>query len=190
MVYVIADTHFGSRVVLKESRKEFKTQLEHDNTIIKNWKNTVKDEDTIYHLGDVGDYDEKRMSKIIKNLPGHKILILGNHDMKGHKTVEDAKIYWRHVGFDEVIEGPFMVTPQVMMSHYPMPVDTRYFINIHAHLHKARIDLPGYFNLSVDCNCYRPQPLDYYLKRCSNLRKIEKKYKEEWFADHYKEFGK
>lgn len=190
MVYLIADTHFGSRVVLKESRKEFATQLEHDNTIIKNWKNTVKDEDTIYHLGDVGDYDEKRMKKIIQNLPGHKILILGNHDMKGHKTVEDAKVYWRHVGFDEVIEGPFMVTPQVMMSHYPMPVDTRYFINIHAHLHKARIDLPGYFNLSVDCNCYRPQPLDYYLKRCSNLRKIEKKYKEEWFADHYKEFGK
>lgn len=46
------------------------------------WINKVKDDDTVYILGDVGMYHAREIGNILNNLPGRKILVTGNHDFK------------------------------------------------------------------------------------------------------------
>jgi len=46
-----------------------------DNIIINNWNNVVAHKDTVYHLGDFGDYD------VSKLLNGKIVLLCGNYEM-------------------------------------------------------------------------------------------------------------
>lgn len=51
--YFISDLHFGHKNCLSFDNRPFKSIEENDETIIKNWNNTVKIDDDIYLLGDI-----------------------------------------------------------------------------------------------------------------------------------------
>lgn len=53
MNYFISDLHFGHKNCLSFDNRPFKSIEENDETIIKNWNNTVKIDDDIYLLGDI-----------------------------------------------------------------------------------------------------------------------------------------
>ena len=74
--WVISDTHlFHTKMTSLCGRPEDFTEQ-----IILNWNNMVGSDDVVYHLGDVGFYKKGEFGDVIKGLPGHKILIRGNHD--------------------------------------------------------------------------------------------------------------
>ena len=77
--FFIADTHFGHQKILKFSRSQFKTIEEHDETIIDNWNNVVRDVDTVWVLGDF--CFGKKNIEIAGRLKGVKRLVMGNHDI-------------------------------------------------------------------------------------------------------------
>lgn len=52
-----------------------------DDTIIKNWNRIVKKDDTVYHLGDFGNFfSSEDVDAFLKKLNGKKHLIIGNND--------------------------------------------------------------------------------------------------------------
>jgi len=112
--YFTSDTHFGHGNIIKYCNRPFADAGEMDRVIIQNWNETVKPEDTIYHLGDAFFTSPERAKHILSNLNGHKILILGNHDRSGHKMVE-----W---GFQEVhqsLQVELQGGIKANLSHYP-----------------------------------------------------------------------
>lgn len=75
-----SDTHYGHRKIIEYSNRPFANVDEMDATLIANWNSRVKDEDTVYHLGDFSFRDKRQTLAILRQLKGQKHLILGNHD--------------------------------------------------------------------------------------------------------------
>lgn len=66
--------------------------------------------------------------------------------------------------FDEVYEGPVMISPKLMLSHEPISCGT-WALNIHGHIH-ARTHKNGcyHYNVCADCYDYFPLNLNRFLK--------------------------
>lgn len=150
--WITTDTHFGhENMVQLCGRPEDFTER-----IISDWKRKVKPEDWVIHLGDVSwpAYYDK-----LAELPGHKILVRGNHDVKSYTW------YQKH-GFDVVCENFTMKLEgmTVIFSHEPL-VFHGADINIHGHLHaQAAFNsvCPAY-SLALEEFGYRVIPLEEIL---------------------------
>jgi len=157
-IWLISDTHFGHANILKFTdekgnriRPQFSTVKEMDDFMCSQWADRVKPEDHVWHLGDVTMGSHLGM---IKGLPGHKRLVLGNHDklkMPEYMAAGFQKIQTIR-RFDEVI-----------CSHYPLHpscIGGKLIGNIHGHIHERSLNDFRYYNVSVERTCYAPVPLD------------------------------
>jgi len=135
--WIITNTHFfpDKLVDCCDRPADFAKQ------IVRNWCNNVASDDLIYHLGDVGFYKKQKCGGLIRTLPGHKVLILGNHDRfptawyrdKGFMAVMDYVIVTAlHV---EGIKKPRNFYYKVLLSHIPMSIPDGVDWNIHGHFH-------------------------------------------------------
>ena len=79
MTYFTSDQHFGHFNIIRLSRRPFKTVDEMDETMVERWNAKVRDDDTVYVLGDLF-FRAATVEPILKRLKGHKHLVLGNHD--------------------------------------------------------------------------------------------------------------
>lgn len=95
--YFTSDWHLNHDNILKYCDRPFKTVKEMNNKIISEYNRTVRPNDVVFFLGDMGFYSQAGFKELISALPGKKILILGNHDKWGMKTYYDA-------GFDAVFQ--------------------------------------------------------------------------------------
>jgi len=149
--YIISDTHFGNDNIIRYCNRP----EDHDWLMELYWKSIVQPEDTILHLGDLA-FKDNVVS--LKNLPGNKYLIIGNHD---HKSKE-----WYN-------DNGFIVTPKriffnhgdkkILFTHYPEKEFFDWDINIHGHIHdrRKRLIYNGklYINVSVEVMGYAPVKL-------------------------------
>lgn len=83
-IYVISDTHFEHKNIIKYCKRPFKNTRQMDETIVRRWNKTVKPRDTVYFLGDFvhGSRREKSPGYWLRRLNGRKKLIRGNHDRR------------------------------------------------------------------------------------------------------------
>ena len=117
-VWVISDTHFG-----EDDLKAAFSMRPDDETLLKNINSKVGKAGVLIHLGDVGDLDYAR------RLKGYKILIMGNHDQSATKF-EGI--------FDEIYQGPLMVSERLLLSHEPVDIDWAFCLHGHTHNLYAR----------------------------------------------------
>ena len=97
-----------------------------DKALIFNWNKTVDKDDTVYILGDFV-WKTGEVSDYCKQLKGHKILILGNHD---RPTGSDRRFFDGIYNYLEIKDGNF----NVIMSHYPMLSYKKDFLDTTVHL--------------------------------------------------------
>lgn len=90
-IWFTGDTHFHHKNIVRgvsgwenaggQKTRDFKTLEEHDETIIRNINNVVKENDILYHLGDWSFGGIEQIWNFRKRLRCRNIhLILGNHD--------------------------------------------------------------------------------------------------------------
>lgn len=141
-VYIISDTHFEDK-----DRKVMGYKITEEDQIKKIKKRCHKN-DTLIHLGDVGN------PEYLKDIKAYKILIMGNHDESASKfqkktTMVDLDAYseeeidlklesgeidyvlrefrkpfirgYKVTGyFDEVYTGPLFIAEKLLLSHEPI----------------------------------------------------------------------
>lgn len=155
--WIWSDLHLGHKNIIKYCNRPFKDTAEMDAALIQAWQDTVGKEDTIINLGDVamGGYPIAKLQPIISSLPGHKILILGNHDF--HRPAG----YWREVGFDEVYRHSIIYDQWYILSHAPVFLNEKMpYNNIHGHTHDKSYASQCYTNVSVEVTGYKPVDFD------------------------------
>lgn len=161
-VFVISDTHLGHANIIKFSKADgsplrpFLSLTDMHNTIIERWCKTVRPQDKVYHLGDVAFKLEAL--DLIASLPGHKRLVMGNHDLF------QTPVYLKYF---EKLHGASQING-VWLTHVPMHPESvespRVKVNIHGHLHANKISHPKYYNACVECNDYTPVSIDEIVK--------------------------
>ena len=150
-IWFISDTHFEDEDCLLMdpgwiSPKDHVKRINH----------LVKKNDTVVHLGDVGN------PKYISWLDGkRKILILGNHDAGTSKYKEY---------FDEIYTGPVVIAEKIILSHEP--VDVPWALNIHGHDHGGFASDDRHINCASNITDFLPISLKDII-RSGSLKKID-----------------
>jgi calcineurin-like phosphoesterase family protein len=182
--WLVSDTHFGHENIVGFCRRPH----DHEQVIMEEWAQTVPDDGTVLHLGDLSYRNNSFFKNMIaKHLTGaRKLLIQGNHDRQRPN-------FYRDSGFK--IVKPFEIfytTPKagvwtVSFSHYPLkePASKFEHVHIHGHIHnngyggKESPFIPfsaGQINISVEQMHYRPCKLDDllngYIEGCYEPPKV------------------
>lgn len=107
-----SDPHFGHQNIIKYCNRPFDNVEQMNKTMIEKYNAIIGDDDTVMWLGDC--FFKGPIGKdVMKQLNGHKILVLGNHDKSaGHMA---------GLGFDLVMEECFMKIAgrTCRLKHYP-----------------------------------------------------------------------
>lgn len=151
--FAISDTHFGHAKIIDYCNRPFSSVEEMDEVMIKNWNETVSNNDTVLHLGDFGLGNKEYIASIVKRLNGKKILILGNHDNWSEQT-------YRDMGFHTVSRFPILWNDFYLLSHAPLPPisDKLPYMQLYGHVHNDSryIDTVNSKCVCVERIGYRP----------------------------------
>lgn len=137
MIYFTSDLHFGHQNVILFDNRPYSCLDEMNDELIKNWNNTVSDEDTIYVLGDMfNKCNLKMMEIILQQLKGNIILVKGNHD--NDKDLTKLKKYFKKiVNYFELDYKD----KKFILSHYPIPFYNKMYNNntymLYGHVHNT-----------------------------------------------------
>ncbi|MDE6750857.1 MAG: metallophosphoesterase [Lachnospiraceae bacterium] len=112
MIWFTSDLHLGHRSAINMCERPFETVEEMNETLIWNFNSGVKENDTVYILGDIAYRTPVvEVNRLISRLNGKKILCKGNHDKK-----YDVKLFAGIYDFLEItVKGI-----NVSLMHYPM----------------------------------------------------------------------
>jgi calcineurin-like phosphoesterase family protein len=182
-VWFTSDIHFGHRLVADHRGFKDDTQA-HDETIIENWVGSVRKDDIIWVLGDLTLHSPGPALEIIRDLPGRKQFIAGNHDAC-HPMHREAH---RHQArFLEVFESVQPFARQkwsgqtFLLSHFPYERDrgeARYMqyrlpdhgeYLIHGHTHGQERFMGREIHVGLDAWDLAPVSLETILKGLNDL---------------------
>ena len=79
-LFFTSDTDWGHQKIIEYCNRPFDSVGEMDEQLIRRWNDTVKPNDTVWHLGDFFFCDLNRVKEILKQLNGNIHCCLGNHD--------------------------------------------------------------------------------------------------------------
>lgn len=160
--FLIADTHFGHTKCIAMCNRPFKNLYDMDSTLVNNWNRVVRHDSLVYFLGDLSFHSRGFTEKILKELKGNKILILGNHDRRG------VSFYSQFFKF--VSPAPIVIPTDIVLSHEPI-ADCPMF-NIYGHVHNHE-NYPAISEtgacVSVEKIDYTPVSLESILKKRESL---------------------
>lgn len=149
-------------------RERFESAREGDAYIAQRWADLVRPQDHVWCLGDMtmqrGNHMAHEFISLFKSLPGHKRLILGNHDHYNVGVYSEAG--FQKVRASNQIDG-------ILMTHYPVhPSSITYKVlaNAHGHIHQNTSPAGQYINCCVEVNNYEPIPFEEIKARARRLK--------------------
>ncbi len=184
--FVISDHHLGHQNSWEKFKLEdgsplrpFSSNEEMNETMIERHNAKVKEQDTVYFLGDV--VINKKYLELVKRMNGRKILVRGNHDI-----FKDEE--YREVGFQQ-LHGVRVFVDKFILSHIPLHPDCvteRFRVNVHGHLHANQVmswqvideDIvykpdPRYLCVCVEQTDYTPLHFDEVEERIQRILDIK-----------------
>ena len=142
-VYIFSDTHFEDEDCKLMDKDWISPQLQ-----VEILKKYVHKNDTLIHLGDVGN------PEWLRQIRGYKVLIAGNHD-KGLSFYEPY--------FHELYAGPLMISDKIFLSHEPCDLPFAYNIHGHDHAMDHKGDVT-HLNVAANVIGYIPVSLGVVVK--------------------------
>lgn len=175
-IWLTSDLHFSHDLVART--RGFDNTVDHDVRIQRNWQRMVNATDVIWVLGDISAGSaaaQMTALDILRQLPGVKYLVAGNHDSV-HPKHRGKAITWDHIYRDVftyicsqaqvAVDGH-----RIMLSHFPYTHDrgeARYMPwrlrdeglwLAHGHTHEQVVwsgDRPREFHVGLDAHNLKP----------------------------------
>lgn len=174
-IFFTSDTHFNHDREFVYSPRGFKTIQEMNGTLVKNWNETVGNDDDIYVLGDffLGT-DFNYIQEVLNKLNGRIHLVTGNHDTPS-KIIE-------YTSWNNIVEIADALRirhkkREFFLCHYPVLTASleqdpdKAVINLFGHTHskdKFYEDRPYMYNVAVDANDNKPVEIEEILTAFNN----------------------
>ena len=155
-IFFTAYTHFGHQNIIRHCKRPWKSAQEMNEELQHRWNAIVGPHDTVYHLGDLGFGNAKRMEPLLpllRSLRGKKRLVPGNHDSYGALT--------SYQGIFEILPALTEISSpaRISLCHYPMMTWNRSHHGsymFHGHSHGVFFPASGRFDVGVDAWNYKP----------------------------------
>ncbi len=157
-----SDLHFYHNNIIEYAERPFKDTNQMNQKMISNYWANVTDKDIVVFGGDIAYGAVEDTINLIKDLPGKKVLVLGNHDFDKNKSIyRDYKVF-------DIVTLAFVMqrdvdgqTYNVLVTHYPVHYEAlpEKTINLHGHIHNQ---LPGSrnINMSVEMVNFTPVSME------------------------------
>lgn len=147
--WVISDSHYFHRRIVEFEGMRAAWGLDSvsmTDHMIKAWQSTVRDGDTVLHLGDFALGTRDQIAACRKALPGRIILVLGNHDRsaKAMRSFGIDEVYTRYE-FD--VDGWGHVICRHNPSNFTLADATAANVLLHGHLHSNK--MPAHVPIEV-----------------------------------------
>ena len=165
VVYITSDWHLGHRNVAKWRESYTYPPLHpdlHDEFILEQYRKTVTKRDIVWFLGDI--IMDPKYLEVVKELPGRKHIVLGNHDTKPDSLARGITARDLVEVFENVVG--LVKYKDVWLSHAPVhTTELRGKVNLHGHTHinviqdqkdGEVIDDPRYINCCVEHTHFAP----------------------------------
>lgn len=179
MNYYISDTHFGHSNAIKFDNRPFKDRDEMDRVMIELWNSRVRDEDHVYIIGDFCYRAEKTPATYLKQLNGHKHLVVGNHDRNTIEN-EQAKKYFDSI---ELMMHIVDEGEHICLCHFPIADWNRArhgSWHIYGHIHGSKDDAyqfmktrPHALNAAACINHYMPATFKELIKNNQAFQELD-----------------
>jgi calcineurin-like phosphoesterase family protein len=161
-IFFTADNHFSHKNILKFEARPYASIEEMNEGLIQKWNNRVKDNDSIYILGDIFFGKGADANKLIRRLNGTKYLIRGNHDSFLNDNDFDKSLFRWVKDYFTFKQNNI----KYILFHYPIQVwDCQHHnaIHLYGHVHSNKdnhhpllVTLNNAHNVGVDVNNYEP----------------------------------
>lgn len=176
-IWFTSDTHFGHENIIKYTNRPFKDVHHMDSVLIKNLNNRIKEDDTVFFLGDFcfrnskgGKEGEGTINKAKyyrEQLLGNWIFICGNHDYTNSLNTPITGIAIEHGG------------KEIWLTHQPENYNPEYAYNFVGHVHanwrfKKYEDGTILVNVGVDVWNFMPVKFDEIMKELNKWERGEK----------------
>lgn len=159
MIFFTGDLHLNHSNIIAYANRPFDNVMDMNDTMIKHWNEKVKNNDTVFVIGDFG-FRMKIGNQIIKpsafwnySLNGKKILINGNHDS--------------HNDIKSIIESMVIQYggEKIKLVHDPKYADKKYKFNFCCHTHKQpifqKINSSESYIINVGVDLWNFYPITY-----------------------------
>ncbi len=136
----ISDLHFGHRSIIRYDHRPFCDIEEMDHVMISWWNERVHPDDTVYIVGDFCYLSNRAPEWYLRQLKGHKVLILGNHDI----SILDNPTALHYLDDIENVLEIHDGDKKIILCHYPMVefnALSKDSWHIYGHLHKRKNDV-------------------------------------------------
>lgn len=162
-----SDPHFGHKNIISFCNRPWDTVEDMNRGLIGKYKATVSSKHLVLWCGDSFFMPDKAAAEVMRELPGRKWLIIGNHDKSPRRMLD--------IGFE-------LVTPELVFhlggrtvraTHYPpqnAAMDDRALnypkpqpgvVNMHGHTHSEHVvSKASSLHVGVDAWDYRPATRD------------------------------
>ena len=163
-IYFSSDLHLGHNREFMYKPRGFENIYDHDHAIVEHFNEVMDWNDDLFILGDVMLNDNESGIKLLQQIPGHKHIIIGNHDT-------DTRVLMYENTYNVQVDGYATVFKygglHFYLSHYPTltsnhdydkPLKAR-VINLCGHTHTqnrwADWDKGYIYHCELDAhNCY------------------------------------
>lgn len=144
-VWLMSDLHLGHDRDFVWAKRGFSNVQEHNETLIKNIRTCVGENDEFFILGDLTLGDLDAAAPLLRQIPGHVHVILGNHDTE--RRIEFYQSLGWDVQFSTIIRwGKY----RFYLSHYPTDCANQdedklslATLSIYGHTHQSEAWLPA-----------------------------------------------
>jgi calcineurin-like phosphoesterase family protein len=165
--WVISDTHFFHKNIVQYAGRP----ANHNELMIENWHSTVREGETVLHLGDVLMGQQQLWPTILltRNVD---VLDSGNHDEPHKRKWIETYWGWKFIPeFDMQYRGWMIYfSHRPLWVDYPNPNDNtevvvnreglkypgNHSINVHGHIHEKLAPSRYHINVSVEQIGYKP----------------------------------
>ena len=176
MIYFAADLHLNHYNSIKYCNRPFVSVDEMNNEILLRWNSRIKQEDSVYLLGDVALGHKNRCKELLDRLNGKIYLIRGNHERSVLNPVCQPRFEW--------VKALETITPQykgkayiIVLCHYALRVwDRKHFGSYHlfGHSHGNLQPIPGELSMDVgvDTNNFYPYHISEIIEKMEQIKNL------------------
>lgn len=168
MKWWTSDLHLKHKNIIEYCNRPFRTLDGHPDTtkmdrdLAITWDAMVKPGDEVYVLGDLS-FDYEHAYQWIKQRPGQKFLVWGNHDPSARKAKERAHLSQAFVKTGDILETK-VGDQLIVMCHYPMLRWNRAHFGswmLHGHTHGECRYPEGMKIADVGVDAWNMQPVNF-----------------------------